>query len=153
MDYSMVQLNLVKEANARDCKFKNFNSKYGKYKNKVGLIIDNASTMVLIPETAFYLDISKIFKNAEAMNIESVINMKNSKVLINTKQMVVTDKYNLCVFQNDEHEKFYVNERLLKTFKSIKKPIFVGTDAKSPIYVFEEDDLVGLVLPVRHHEN
>ena len=63
-----------------------------------------------------------------------------------TNELVV-DKYKLRVIKTfDENEIIYVNDNFLKLFDD---PRVMVKDKASPIYVYEKDDLVGMVLPCK----
>ena len=46
----------------------------------------------------------------------------------------------------------YVQEDFLKYFE-MDCSRFTGTDSKSPLYVWENDSIVGMIMPVNYKEN
>lgn len=71
---------------------------------------------------------------------------KNAKPLVKTPLKRVVDKYT-CIELKLGEESIYLNEALLKNYD--KNVEFEGTSAKAPVYLYEGEILVGLVLPVR----
>lgn len=59
----------------------------------------------------------------------------------------VVDKYKLRVIKTfEENEIIYVNDNFLKLFDD---PHVMVKDKISPIYVYEKDEIVGMLLPVK----
>lgn len=56
------------------------------------------------------------------------------------------DKY-LCIELKVDDELVYVDEKLLKYYD--KSAEFEATNSTSPVYIYEDDILVGMVLPVK----
>lgn len=71
---------------------------------------------------------------------------ENAKPLIKTPIKRVQDKLTLIELKLGD-ESIYVNEALLKNFD--KNIDFEGTGPKAPVYIYEGEILVGLVLPVK----
>jgi len=71
---------------------------------------------------------------------------ENAKPLVKTPVKRVIDK-RTCIELKLGEESIYLDEALLKLYD--KNVEFEGTGAKAPVYLYEGELLVGLVLPVR----
>ena len=88
------------------------------------------------------LDTSKFIE----VNLENFMNCTDYSQGIITNELVV-DEYKLRVIKTfDENEIIYVNDNFLKLFDD---PRVMVKDKTSPIYVYEKDELVGMLLPVK----
>lgn len=88
------------------------------------------------------LDTSKFIE----VNLENFMYCTNYNKGIITNELVV-DKYKLRVIKTfDENEIIYVNDNFLKLFDN---PRVMVKDKTSPIYVYEKDELVGMILPCK----
>lgn len=87
------------------------------------------------------LDTSKFIEN----HLENFMNCTNYKEGIITNELIV-DKYKLRVIKTTEDKRIYVNDNYLKLFDN---PIVMVIDETSPIYVYEKDELVGMLLPIK----
>lgn len=88
------------------------------------------------------LDTSKFIETS----LESFMNFINYDEGIITNEFVV-DKYKLRVIKTIEENKIiYVNDNFLKLFDD---PHVMVKDETSPIYVYEKDELVGMLLPIK----
>lgn len=144
------QQNLLKAADARDgCRHKPFNYFYSETNDKI-YICPQGHYFVIIPKTQFYLDKEQVFKNiAPLKNMKSFLNPDNSQVAIDTHTIIaIESKMKLHEFVIDD-ESIFVDERLLKYFE-LEKSTFKGTNRKSPIFIYEYEELVGAVLPVNY---
>lgn len=88
------------------------------------------------------LDTSKFIE----VNLENFMNCTDYSQGIITNESVV-DKYKLRVIKTfDENEIIYINDNFLKLFDD---PLVMIKDKTSPIYVYEKDELVGMLLPCK----
>lgn len=88
------------------------------------------------------LDTSKFIET----KLENFMNCIDYNEGIITNELVV-DKYKLRVIKTfDENEIIYVNDNFLKLFDN---PRVMVKDKISPIYVYEKDELVGMLLPCK----
>ena len=122
---------------------------YGTLEDKV--IIGNNTILYVIPKEECGIDLTNVDCNNVNIIQESVLkgfinDDKYTSVILNN-DIKVYDKTTLRVFSKDD-EKIYVDESLIKYF-DLKKSTFKGRNSKSPIYIYEDEVMVGLVLPVR----
>ena len=88
------------------------------------------------------LDTSKFIEAPLGKFMED--NQYNEGIITNE---LVVDKYKLRVIKTIEENKIiYVNDNFLKLFDD---PQVMVKDEISPIYVYEKDELVGMLLPIK----
>ena len=78
-------------------------------------------------------------------SLKNFINGNLYKNITLTDDKKVVGKKILRVFSNG-NENIYVDESLIKYF-DLKNSTFKGRNKKSPIYIYEDYNMVGLVLP------
>lgn len=114
-------------------------------KGTIGVSTDGF-VMYFIPKKEFLLDVETLLKDNYTSNLE---NFKEPKDL---KEIFKTNKY--CKVKNRQLVKIgnkYFDEKLLKNFE--KYATFKSTDSPtSQAYIYENDVLVGMVMPVRVEE-
>ena len=121
---------------------------YGTLDDKV--IIGNNTRLYVIPKKECAIDLTNIDSNNVKIMQESSLknfindNLYESVTLTDDKKVV--DKKILRVFSNC-NENIYVDESLIKYF-DLEKSTFKGRNKKSPIYIYEYEVMVGVVLPV-----
>ena len=121
---------------------------YGTLDDKV--IIGNETRLYVIPKKECAIDLTNIDSNnvkiMQESGLKGFINDDKYTSVILTNDIKVHDKTTLRVFSKDD-ENIYVDESLIKYF-DLKKSTFKGRNSKSPIYIYEYEVMVGLVLPV-----
>ena len=121
---------------------------YGTLEDKV--IIGNNTILYVIPKEECGIDLTNVDCNNVNIIQESVlkgfINDDLCENITLTDDKKVVDKKTLRVFSNGD-ENIYVDDALLKYF-DLKKSTFKGRNSKSPIYIYEYEVMVGVVLPV-----
>ena len=114
------------------------------------VIIGNGNRLYIIPKKECGVDLTNIdSNNVKIMQESSLKNLINDNLYENvtlTDDKIVVDKKILRVFSNCE-ENIYVDESLIKYF-DLENSTFKGKNRKSPIYIYEHYNMVGLVLPV-----
>lgn len=145
MNYLKIQQNLLK---AVDAKHKSFNTYYCVTEDKVWVIHEGV-LMMGIPKNLFYLDVDKIWKDIQPFKIETLFkDTWNLKSAVDTNTTIqVTEfkkKLNLHKFVVDGEE-VYIQEKYLEFFDPDAR--FEGRNSKAPLYVYENDEFVGLILP------
>lgn len=157
MNYMKVQTDLLKAADARDgWKHKPFNTLWFETDDRV-FICPGGSVMIGIIKPRFFLDVSKIFKDVAPLTSgeQFLKSGQNTKLAGNTHIIIDAvehgKKMKLHKFMVDD-EPVYVQEDFLKYFE-MDYSGFTGTDSKSPLYVWENDDIVGMIMPVNYKEN
>ena len=143
MNIINAQVEVLKEA------LKNKNTViYGELLDNV--IIGNGNRLYIIPKKECGVDLTSIDSNnvkiMQESGLKGFINDDKYTSVILTNDIKVHDKTTLRVFSKDD-ENIYVDESLIKYF-DLKKSTFKGRNSKSPIYIYEYEVMVGLVLPV-----
>ena len=143
MNIINAQVEVLKEA------LKNKNTViYGVLDDKV--IIGNGNRLYIIPKKECGVDLTNIDRNnVKIIQESSLKNFVNDNLYENvtlTDDKKVVDKKTLRVFSNGD-ENIYVDEYLIKNF-DLKRSTFKGKGARSIVYIYEDEVMVGLVLPV-----
>ena len=115
----------------------------------------DAVVMYRIPEDRFYLDVGKVFKDIAPFNVKSIWRPDeatlgeltgNLRILLNEK-----GKGNRTVVQiRNGSTVVWVNKKLLENFD--RDCSFRITSRKDPVYVYENGEPVGFLLPVRMND-
>ena len=104
--------------------------------------------MYRIPKNRFYLDVEKVFKDITPFNVKALWKPDDSKKAYKTtdiKIMTQGKKQYYVVKIKNESDFVWVNERLLKNFDSDCS--FYITNSISAVYIEENYELVGMVMP------
>ena len=113
------------------------------------VIIGNCNRLYIIPKKECGVDLTNIdSNNVMIMQESSSKNFMNDDLCENgtlTDDKKVVDKKTLRVFSKGD-ENIYVDESLIKYF-DLENSTFKGRNSKSPIYIYEDEVMVGLVLP------
>lgn len=124
---------------------------YEKYGEKYIAIAVDGHALVFIPEKFFYLDIEKCFDQAEPLLVDKMINDDHAVDTYTegiVKPVGGDPKHKVQIFSNDKAD-IWIAVDLLKLF-DLSIAHFKASDKKSPLYIYEDETLVGLVLPVYH---
>ena len=143
MNIINAQVEVLKEA------LKNKNSVlYGVLLDNV--IIGNNNRLYIIPKKKCGVDLTNIdSNNVKIIQESSLKNFINDNLYENitlTNDKKVVDKKTLRVFSNG-NKNIYVDESLIKYF-DLENSTFKGRYQKSPIYIYEYEVMVGVVMPV-----
>ena len=121
---------------------------YGTLDDKV--IIGNETRLYVIPKEECGIDLTNVDCNNVNIIQESVlkgfINDDKYTSVTLTDDKKVVDKKTLRVFSKGD-ENIYVDEYLIKNF-DLKRSTFKGKGARSIVYIYEDEVMVGLVLPI-----
>lgn len=113
------------------------------------VIIGNGSVLYIIPKKKCGVDLTNIDGNVNIVPETTLKNIINDNQYENITLMdykKVAGNKTLRVFRKGD-ENIYVDESLIKYF-DLKNSTFKGHNSKSPIYIYEDDNMVGLVLPI-----
>lgn len=150
MDFTKIQSDVLKAA---------FNEKansyfYGTCENYTGKyhIISDGHMIVFIPEIFYYLNDEKVFHNKMPWTganefLKYADDAKRIKLTSELK-MIPGSKNPLMIFKTETEEKIYIDTALYKLFEKAPALTYKGTNAKSPIYIYSNDNIIGCVLPV-----
>ncbi len=152
MEILKIQNNLIKAAEARDLTgderyFKDY--KYYEDDNAV-YMIDRAIAVYIIPKRLFYLDIDKVFNQAPT-NIKKMIDdARYAEDLADTEtEKTWGNRATVHIFATAAGDQIYLDKKLLKYHK-LPECTFKGTKRNYPVYIYEEDLLTAVVLPVNY---
>lgn len=106
-------------------------------------IVYNGSAIFIIPNNLVFLDLNKIF-DGEQMNVKNMIDYSKTDKLSNSYLSKSIEKRKLRIFYNHD-QTIYADNDLFKYFdEEIEEK---GTTIKEPIYIFEYNRLIGMLLP------
>ncbi len=159
MNFQKFQTNLIKAAEARDGLNKPFppGNMY-QSNDRFTYIAMNGNYIVGIPNRFFYLDAKKVFDKPEWDGFKSFLNdAADTKPAIDThviREVDLHGKKNTFHKFMVNDEAVYIDEKFYKEFYQMylkdetKACKFTGLTAKSPIYLWYHDEVVGIILPV-----
>ena len=122
---------------------------YGTLDDKV--IIGNDTRLYVIPKKECAIDLTNIscVQVLQELTLKRFVNDSECEDLTLTNDIrVLDDKRTLRVFTNGK-EKIYLDERLIKNF-DLKCSTFKGKGARSIVYIYEDEVMVGFLLPVNY---
>ena len=155
MNYIKLQQDLIKAANNRDEKYKEFNGFYVKREYET-IIGPNRSQVFVIPNEQLYLNLEKVFNGKEVPTFENVLykiqNNESYSVLKDTgiieQRTICKKKIQLLVYENTAlNEKIYLDKKLLKYFDMDNLSIYGGNN-KQPVKIYENGKFIGVLAPV-----
>lgn len=125
-------------------------------KKAVGVLVRNAY-VVIVPEERFYLDLKKVFGHLVPVDLEKIIDWTDLEYsdpafdagIVRT----ITDNRKIKVIETDPAdavgETVWVNVNTL-TYYEEDRLEYKATEKNKPVYFIEDDDLVGVIMPVNH---
>lgn len=120
--------------------------KIGRYNEQFGVTVDGYY-MVLINDCDFPFDPNKIKGNN--LDVKQFLNFNFKDAQLSSNIKVIEGKKE-CVEIKNESENVYINRKYLDFFD---KTCTFRIDGKTkPVYVYENEELVGLIMPVRVKE-
>ena len=120
---------------------------YGTLENKV--IVGNEARLYVIPKEECAIDLTNIacVQVLQQSTLKTFVNDVECDNLTLTNDIkVLEDKRTLRMFTNGK-ENIYLDERLIKNF-DLKNSTFKGKGARSIVYIYEDEVMVGFLLPV-----
>ena len=120
---------------------------YGTLDDKV--IIGNDIRLYVISKEECAIDLTNIayVQVLQESTLKSLVNDNEFDMITLTNDIkILDDKRTLRVFTNGK-ENIYLDERLIKNF-DLKQSTFKGKNARNIVYIYEDYNMVGLVLPV-----
>lgn len=120
---------------------------YGTLDDKV--IIGNETRLYVIPKEECGIDLTNVacVRVLQESTLKKFVNDSECDNLTLTNDIkVLEDKITLRVFTNGK-ENIYLDERLIKNF-DLKNSTFKGKGARSIVYIYEDEVIVGFLLPV-----
>ena len=120
---------------------------YGTLDDKV--IIGNNTRLYVIPKEECAIDLTNVARVQvlQETTLKNIVNDNEcTEIELTNDIRVLGDKRTVRVFTNGK-ENIYLDERLIKNF-DLKKSTFKGKGAKSIVYIYEYEVMVGFLLPV-----
>lgn len=113
------------------------------------VLIGNGHRLYIIPKKKCGVDLTNVDSNnvkiLQETTLKNIINDNSYENVTLTDDKKVIDKKTLRVFSKGD-ENIYVDESLIKYF-DLENSTFKAHNSKSPIYIYEYEVMVGLVLP------
>lgn len=146
MKYLQLQVDILKTADKRERNQKcTHDFQYGMMDESICVIVD-AHYIVIVPDAVWYLDNSKVFTRPP-MNMENMIRLDDQYEIYDSGlTRSHPDGRELKMLSGSF--KTYIDKANLKYFdKDITH--YTARDNKSPVHVYSDNYLIGLVMPVR----
>lgn len=102
-----------------------------------------------IPKDKFYLDLNKMGNPINA--VHKMFDVTGLVDAHKTSELKQCDKGLTCVKFTSEKDSLWVDTKLLKEFEDCEIT-FKMTGKKAPLFIYEHDEVVGLILPVNVKE-
>ena len=141
MNIINAQVEVLKEALKRNHKVI-----YGTLDDKV--IIGNDKRLYVISKEECAIDLTIVagVQVLQESTLKRIVNDNECDKLTLTNDIkVLDDKRTLRVFTNGK-ENIYLDERLMKNF-DLKRSTFKGKDTRNIVYIYEDEVMVGFLLP------
>ena len=114
------------------------------------VIIGNGNRLYIIPKKKCGVDLTNVDSNnvkiLQETTLKNIINDNLYENVTLTNDKKVEGKKTLRVFSKG-NENIYIDESLIKYF-DLENCTFKGHNSKSPVYIYEHEVMVGLVLPI-----
>lgn len=152
MNYCKLQTEILKALDKDKMINGRFPYMYGFYEklSEKFVIITDGYVLYLVPEEKFYLNLDKCFKTPPLTGIDNMIKGSDEAVDTYTEGLIKpVEKKNKVQIFNNRIDDIWIDVNNLKLF-DLKNSAFKGSDKKSPLYIYEGEELVGFVLPVNH---
>lgn len=148
MYFGKIQKEILMKAVDREAKLRNFPYRYCEYTHydneSVCITNKNATALYVIPKDKVYLNMEKCFREEDKTNFNTLLDKAwYSDDITLTNEVRKVGKVSLAVFEYNG-TKLYVDEKLLSTFPC-QNPIYKKNGERSPVFIFEGDDLIGAV--------
>ena len=144
MNHVKIQVDIIKwnENNRIGRRNKNIFNGY-QQDDENTFIVYNGVAIFIIPNNLVFLDLNKIF-DGKQMNVKKMLDYSKAEKLSNSYLSKYIEKRKLRIYYNHD-QTIYVDNDLFKYFdKEIETK---GTTIKHPIYIFEYNQLIGMLLP------
>lgn len=128
-------------------------------RNAVYTEVDDKKTIIVTMDgyvayffnsTDFYIDKSKMEKNDHLKNFYDVVKDQEPITPTGISKKIKTG---MTVELENKNFKVYIDEKFIKIFDKVENLGFVGKGETKPVYVYEFDELVGFIMPIRMPKN
>ena len=153
MNYLKLQQDLIKEL-VNEPNKKQF-IRIGRIDGNVAILTEYS--VFIVPNDKFLLDYEKIKNKLMEMEEHTIRNfipndlvdvVKTNDIKVIAGQRLNSKSVHCNKYLIDNKTPLYVNEKLLKYFDDDENE-YKGTNDKAPLFIYEDDMLVGFVLPVQ----
>lgn len=120
---------------------------YGTLDDKV--IIGNDTRLYIIPKEECAINLTNVacVQVLQQSTLKAFVNdVECTELELSNDIKILDDKRTLRVFTNGK-ENIYIDERLIKNF-DLKKSTFKGKGARSIVYIYEDEVMVGFLMPL-----
>lgn len=151
MNYCKLQTEILKALDKDKMINGRFPYMYGFYEklSEKFVIITDGYVLHLVPEEKFYLNLDKCFKTPPLTGIDKMIKGSDEAVDTYTEGLIKPVEKNKVQIFNNRIDDIWIDVNNLKLF-DLKNSTFKGSDKKSPLYIYEGEELVVFGLPVNH---
>ena len=127
--------------------------RFAGFRVKDKVFVTDGYLIYVLKDEDCYFDVKKA---KEAPNLADILENLGTDELINTNKILNDDKrlkggnrlINLYVYQDDKDTTVGIDSKFLKYFENYTLKSIKGEDIM-PVGIFEDDELVGIVFPVR----
>lgn len=156
MNYTKIQQDIIKATLSGDYLKYRFSTFQVDGYDRIAVTVNDCA-MLFIPKAFWFLDLDSILKETQ----EALLNTRwaqdcykgnpDNIWLTETGETVTVPgaKKIAKVLKNDEGEKIYIDQALTDLFKTAGEVKYKGTQARSAVNVYRDNDCLGLVLPIR----
>lgn len=115
-------------------------------------VVDHGVAIYIIPKKHWYLDIEKVFEKPP-VQLEALMKEENDAEdvtdLMTERQ--TPDKKMVRIFKIDKEDspEIWIDSKILKVF-DLDWCTFKGKKHNTPLFIYENGELAGVVLPVAH---
>ena len=150
MDFLKIQSDILKGAYNRVVKDKGFDWRYCETDRSV--VVGNKYACYIIPKYYMFLDIEKTFDRPSCEGFKSIIDTSETTTFIEDtgiEKRLPDRSITVHIFDCGEGEELWISTKLLKRF-DLNNCVFKGKNRKTPLFIYENDVLVGIVIGVNH---
>ena len=120
----------------------------GKYIGNLWISIDGYAAFMM-PKKDFYINLPK--NGYCEMTFKKFVEAEDrQQPLQKTALMERLEKADCHILEAATKEKIYIDSKLLKKFGSYTCLHFTGITQKSAVYVYQDDLLLGIIMPILH---
>lgn len=150
MNYTKLQQDILKQL---DNPKKQRDIYIGHNENHYFVTLDRF-TIHIIPDYRFILDMEKIKSitgrdSLSRATLSSMLSTATKEIHITDTKKII-DKLSCRIFEGDNFS-LVIDEKLLK-YNDLSKSTFKGIKANNPLYIYEGEELVSFILPIRQRE-
>ena len=148
MNYLKLQTDILKAWERENTRGKKSPFMYGLLDETVGITVDE-HYIVMVPRCAFALDLKRVFEKQEPYDLTRFTDYHDTEPIYDTGILRITaDGRKVRVFSSSNDE-IWIDEKYFGYFGQDVTE-YRGSAKNKPVFLFEEEVLVGMLLPVAH---